>query len=82
MKKAAIAMKNDTTVRGTITRTSDTPLALIAMSSLFSVIWPSVIIEASRVARGRASGSMVQVPHIRNSRMTAMPKPLPTSSSM
>ena len=75
-------MMADTMVSGIIILTRDTPLAFIAIISLFSVICPSVIIEASRVARGRASGSMVQVPHIRNSRMTAMPKPLPTSSSM
>ena len=77
-----MAMMAETMVRGIIILTSDTPLAFIAIISLFSVICPSVIIEERSVARGRANGRIVQVPHIRNSRITAKPKPLPTSSSM
>ena len=67
---------------GDMMRTSDTPALLTAMSSLFSLIWPMVHIEARSVARGMARGRMVQPPHIRNSSMTLKDSPLPTSSSM
>ena len=58
------------------------PAALMARSSLFSPSCPSVIMDARRVARGRESGSIVALPHARNSRITLMLNPLPTSSSM
>ena len=58
------------------------PAAFIARSSLLSAKLPSVIMDESRVASGRESGSSVQAPHIMNSSMTFMLSPLPTSSSM
>ena len=67
---------------GDIILTREMPALLTAMSSLFSLIWPMVHIEARRVARGMASGRMVQPPHIRNSSMTLNDRPLLTSSSM
>ena len=69
-------------MRGEMILEKETPAALMARSSLFSAIWPTTIIDASRVERGIASGSMVKTPHIRNSRITPSPRPLPTSSSM
>ena len=81
-KNAPTAMNSDAAMSGAMMRENDTPAALMASSSLFSAIWPTTIIEASRVASGSACGRIVHAPHIRNSRMTLSPSPLPTSSSM
>ena len=67
---------------GDMILTSEMPALLTAMSSLFSLIWPMVHMDARRVASGMASGRMVHPPHIRNSRMTLKDRPLLTSSSM
>ena len=82
MKKAPTDIRNAAAIRGEIMRENDTPAAFIASSSLFSAICPTTIIEARSVARGRARGRIVKTPHIRNSRITPRPRPLPTSSSM
>ena len=75
-------MKRLTTVMGTSTRASDTPEALMAVSSKCSPMSPRVIMELRSVASGMASGSTWQLPHIRNSRITLNSRPFPTSSSM
>ena len=75
-------MMADEMKSGAMMRTSETPALLTAMSSLFSLIWPMVHIEARSVARGMARGRMVHPPHIRNSSMTLKDNPLPTSSSI
>ena len=81
-KKAPTLMRAASTMSGAIRRPSEMPAALMAMSSLFSPIWPMTIMELSSTASGRAVGRMVKAPHIMNSRMTPRPRPLPTSSSM
>ena len=77
-KKVPMLMKNEAMRIGSITLRTDTPAAFRAMSSLFSPIFPMVIIEASSVA----SGSTVQLPQKRNSATMPRLRPLPTSSSM
>ena len=70
-------------ISGVISRVREMPEAFRAVSSLFSPICPRVIIEASSVASGRASGrAWLQTPQKRNSMMTLNPRPRPTSSSM
>ena len=81
-KKVPMLMKNEAMRIGSITLRTDTPAAFRAMSSLFSPIFPMVIIEASSVASGSASGSTVQLPQKRNSATMPRLRPLPTSSSM
>ena len=71
-----------TIIMGSSTRVSEMPEALMAVSSNFSPISPRVIMELRRVASGMASGSVWQLPHIRNSRITLNSRPLPTSSSI
>ena len=46
-------------MRGCITLSSDTPDALIAVSSDFSPKFPKVIKLAKRMARGKAMGTML-----------------------
>ena len=82
MKNAPMLTSMQTVARGIMMRCNEMPAALIASSSLFSPSVPSVIMEASSVASGRESGSSVALPQPRNSRMTFMLRPLPTSSSM
>lgn len=74
--------KKETIIRGLKILWSEIPAAFIASSSLFSPIPPRVIIEANRVAIGRASGINVAEPHARNSRITSALSPFPTSSSI
>lgn len=81
-KKAPVAISRETAIRGVSTRTSEIPAAFIASNSLFSPKPPIVIIEASRVARGRARGIKVAAPHPINSRITPKLNPFPTSSSI
>ena len=75
-------MTTEAMMSGVMTRKMEKPADFMASSSLFSPICPRVIMDASRVESGRASGRMVQLPHIRNSRMILSPRPLPTSSSI
>ena len=75
-------MNTEAIITGSMILDTDTPAALRAISSLFSPMLPMVIIEERRVARGIASGKMVQLPQNRNSAMTLKPRPFPTSSSM
>ena len=81
-KNARILMTPAEMISGVRTLTRDIPADFMAMSSLFSAIWPTVITDASRVAKGSDRGSMVALPQPRNSRMILNPRPLPTSSSM
>ncbi|CCZ43659.1 unknown [Bacteroides sp. CAG:545] len=69
-------------IRGVRTLVNDMPADFMAISSLFSAICPTVITEARSVASGRESGSIVALPHPRNSSIILSPKPLPTSSSI
>ena len=69
-------------MRGVRILVREIPADFIAMSSLFSASWPTVITEASNVASGSESGSMVALPQPRNSSIILIPRPLPTSSSM
>ena len=82
MKNAPTLMTADAHISGINTLLSDIPAAFIASSSLFSPNVPNVIIEASSVASGSDSGIRVMLPQPRNSRMTFMLRPLPTSSSI
>ena len=81
-KKVPMVITAEAISTGVMILISDKPAAFIAISSLFSPICPMVIIAARRVARGRARGRTVQLPHQRNSAMTLKLSPLPTSSSM
>ncbi len=81
-KNAPMLIRTHTAPSGTRTLWSDMPAALMARSSLFSPSVPSVIIDASRVARGSERGSNVALPQPRNSSITLKLSPLPTSSSM
>ena len=81
--KVAPAITAQATARGAMSRPNEMPAALIAISSPFSASWPMIMVEASRVASGRASGrARLHTPQNRNSRMVRMPRPFPTSSSM
>ena len=75
-------MTADAHISGINTLLSDIPAAFIASSSLFSPNVPNVIIEASSVASGSDNGIRVMLPQPRNSSMTFMLRPLPTSSSI
>ena len=75
-------MSSEAAKMGIITLVREMPADLIAMSSLFSAIWPMVMTEPRSVASGRHSGRVVQLPQNMNSMMTLKLKPLPTSSSM
>ena len=81
-KNVPMLMKKEAMRIGRITLRTDTPAAFRAINSLFSPMLPTVIIEASRVARGRARGSTVQDPQNRNSATMPRLRPFPTSSSM
>ena len=70
-------------IRGIIILVSEIPEAFKATSSLFSLIWPRVIIEARSVARGSERGrAWEQTPQNMNSMMTPNDRPRPTNSSM
>lgn len=81
-KNARILIMPAHIVRGVSTLVNDMPADFMAISSLFSAICPTVITEARSVASGSESGSIVALPHPRNSSMILSPKPLPTSSSI
>ena len=81
-KNAPMLITVEAMMSGAIILVMEMPAAFAAMSSLFSAIWPIVIMAARSVASGRASGRIVQLPHSRNSPTTFMLSPLPTSSSM
>ena len=72
----------EATISGAITRASDMPELLMAISSLLSPIIPITIIADRSVASGRARGRMVHPPSSMNSSTTPRPRPLPTSSSI
>ena len=57
-KNAPMATKTIKTISGLITRKSEMPPALSAVSSRLSPRLPKVISEASRTARGRAIGTI------------------------
>ena len=82
MKNALTLIAKQTMPIGRRMRERDMPAAFIANNSLLSAKLPSVIIDESSVASGSESGNRVQAPHIMNSSMTFMLKPLPTNSSM
>ena len=75
-------MTTDTQMSGVRMRGSEMPAAFMASSSFFSPIPPSVMMEASRVASGRAIGISVQAAQPKNSKITPRPSPFPTSSSI
>lgn len=57
-KKAPTAMPPMSTIRGAMTRSSETPEAFMAVSSDFSPRLPKVISEARRIASGNAMGTI------------------------
>ena len=81
-KNVPIAIIMEAAISGTITLANEMPADFIAISSLFSAIWPIVITEANRVARGSARGSIVAPPQPINSSITFSPSPFPTNSSI
>ena len=81
-KNAAILINTERIIRGDMILGREIPAAFRASSSLFSPILPRVIMDASKVARGRANGNNVALPHPRNSKITQILNPFPTSSSI
>ena len=70
------------TSSGRIKRNRDIPDDLIATSSKASPILPKVMIEASRIPRGRARGTIVELMKKSSFRIVHTPKPLPSNSSI
>jgi hypothetical protein len=58
-KKAKTERKETTTIRGRIILKREIPADFIATSSYFSPKLPIVIMDASKIARGRAIGTRV-----------------------
>ena len=75
-------ISTETQISGKRMRGSEMPAAFMASSSFFSPMPPRVMMEASRVASGRAIGISVQAAQPRNSKITPSPSPFPTNSSI
>ena len=77
-----MAMRVTKTMRGRSVCISEMPAALMAVSSLDSPRLPKVMSEESRMARGRACGTIICAMYQKNCAMTSRVRPLPMRVSM
>jgi len=71
-----------TMISGLMILLRETPDVFMASSSRFSPMFPNVISEASKIARGRANGTMLALEYRRNSPSIFNSSPFPTRSSI
>jgi len=81
IRNAVMQIKKLMNTKGRMNRSNEIPADLMATSSKLSPRLPKVIMEESKIAKGRARGMAVTVTKLVSLRILIRSRPLPTRSS-